>query len=313
MEAVEWNDPSTDAIHHSDPFMNKKVWVRVIIMVSCALSIVGSLLIIVSFFCFKDLRSLGRQILVHISAMDLGVAIANLVGAAVYFDRFYHFETDCTTKYTPIFAPNWRSENVSRNVEVMCPESGTIEGLCISQAFFSCYFTYASILWTNSLSCYLYFRIVHNGTNLAKYSLHFSYLFCYLLPLFLSVWLLIVGKLGYSPYESSGWCSIVLKDPADPTRRDIFVSIFGYNLWIVLTFVLVPLLSLSVHFHVRHEVSTQLCPHTYLLLLEGIASGFKACHYASALRDSSHCASVVDEVFIPLFCEQQTSFQVVYH
>ena len=74
------------------------------------------------------------------------------------------------------------------------------------------------------------------------------------MPLFVSVWLAMADKLGYSPYESSGWCSIIMKDPADPSKRDIFVSIFGYNLWIVLSFVLVPLLSLSVHFYVRYEV-----------------------------------------------------------
>lgn len=237
-----------------DPFRNKKIWVRAISMTSCSLSIVGSLLIMTSFVCFKELRSRGRQILVSLSAMDLGVAIANLVGSAVYFDGYYYLIGDrrnCTTKYTPIFS---RSHHPN-NAIVLCPKSEAIEGLCISQAFFSVYFTHASILWTVSLSCYLYFRIVHYGTNLAQHSLRFSYVFCYLMPLFVSVWLVMADKLGYSPYESSGWCSIVMKDPADPSKRDIFVSIFGYNLWIVLTFILVPLLSLCVHFYVRQEVS----------------------------------------------------------
>ena len=253
-----YEDTMALADKDSDPFMDKKVWVRAISMTSCALSIIGSLFIIASFVCFKELRSLGRQILVNISAMDLGVAIANLVGAAVYFDGYYYFIGDrrsCTTKYTPIFSKPHYSER-NDNISVMCPKSSAIEGLCISQAFFSVYFTYSSILWTISLSCYLYFRIVHYGTNFARYSLYFSYVFCYLLPLFLSVWLVMVDKLGYSPYESSGWCSIIMKDPADPTKRDIFVSIFGYNLWIILTFILVPLLSLCVHFYVRHEVNS---------------------------------------------------------
>ena len=248
----------------ADPFRNKKMWVRAVSMTSCSLSIVGSLLIIASFVCFKELRSRGRQILVNLSAMDLGVAIANLVGAAVYFDGYYHLIGDlgkCTTKYTPIFSKRLYIDNVS----VMCPTSGTIEGLCISQSFFSVYFTHASILWTISLSCYLYFRIIHYGTKLALYSLIFSYVFCYLMPLFLSVWLVMTDKLGYSPYESSGWCSIIMKDPADPTKRDVFVSIFGYNLWIVLTFVLVPILSLCVHFYVRHEVSLIVGFKYYLL------------------------------------------------
>ena len=239
--------------------MTKRVWVRSISIISCSLSIVGSLFIIASFLCFKELRSLGRQILVNISAMDLGVALANLVGAAVYFDGYYMMQNNCTTKYTPVFSSTWKARDnlLGNGSHVICPKSGIIDGLCISQAFFSVYFTYASILWTNSLSIYLYLRIVHNSTtHLARSSLRFSYVFCYLMPLFLSVWLVLSGKLGYSPYESSGWCSIVLRDPADGNKRNIFVSIFGYNLWIILTFVLVPILSLTVHLYVRNEVSS---------------------------------------------------------
>ena len=246
-------------------YMHKELWVRGVSMASCALSIVGSLLIIASFLCFKELRSLGRQILVNISAMDLGVAIANLVGAAVYFDAHYHLESqqNCTTKYVPVLsAPNVDDiPDIAIKGGVMCPESAAIDGLCISQAFFSCYFTYASILWTNTLSCYLYFRIVHSGTNLASYLLHFSYVFCYVFPVILCVWLVMANKLGYSPYESSGWCSIIMKDPIDPSRKDVFVSIFGYNLWIMLSFVLIPLLSLSVYFYVRNEVSVNCTSH----------------------------------------------------
>ena len=39
--------------------------------------------------CFKKWRTRTRDILVHISVMDFGVALANLIEDVVYFDRFY--------------------------------------------------------------------------------------------------------------------------------------------------------------------------------------------------------------------------------
>ena len=235
----------------NDFYMDKRVTVRVPVMITCALSIIGSLLIVLSFMCFKDLRSRGRQILVNISIMDLGVASFNLIGASVYFGQYYTktIEKNCTTNHYVI-----RNTYMENEECIMCPKTAAISILCLSQAFFSTFFTLSSILWTNSLSFYLYFRIVHNGTNMARNSLWFSYVSCYCLPLLVSLWLLFTGRLGYSPYESMGWCSIIMKDPVYKTK-DIYVAVFGYNLWIALSFVLVPLLSLVTHCYVRQEVS----------------------------------------------------------
>ena len=74
----------------STPFLKKDISVRVTIMLTCVLSMLGALLIVLSFVCCKDLRSRGRQILVNISLMDFGVAAFNLFGASFYFDHFYH-------------------------------------------------------------------------------------------------------------------------------------------------------------------------------------------------------------------------------
>ena len=232
-------------------------------MVTCSLSIIGTLLIILSFICCKDLRSRGRQILVHISLMDLGVATFNLVGVAVYFDRFFCKipSEDCNTSISNIFIlPHHADGRQPFHDLIMCPTSPMMQNLCLSQAALSLYFTYGSILWTNSLSCYLYFRILHRSTKLAQYCLYFSYFFCYGMPLLLTMWLLFTGRLGYSPYESSGWCSIILMDPLTK-EKDIYVSLFGYNLWILLTFFFIPILSCTVHINVREEVSPFIMNH----------------------------------------------------
>ncbi len=232
------------------------VWERVIIMVVCSLSMIGTSLIILSFVCSKDLRSRGRHILVHISLMDLGVAVFNFSGACVNFDKYYSKTplNNCTVFESDIISPSRHGHYlVPQDNIVMCPKSLSVQYLCVFQAGLALYFTYGSILWTNALSFYLFFRIVHSNTNIAHRCLYASYVICYLMPLVITLWLGLTGRLGYSPYESSGWCSIILMHPLTK-ERDIYASVFGYNLWIVVTFVFVPVLSCAVHINVKQQV-----------------------------------------------------------
>ena len=221
------------------PFIDKQIDERVVICVTCGLSILGSLLIILSYVCFRSLRTRTREILVHISVMDLGCAATNLVGAAAYFDQYYRRD-------------HCFGQDISVHPRV-CPVNATINALCVTQAFFAGYFTYGSILWTLSLSLYLYFLIAHHDTSLAKYCRWLSYVVCYALPLCVCVWLLVTGHLGYSPYESEGWCALRGVNPLT-RERSYVVSVIGYDLWIYMVMVLIPVLSLSVHLHIKFLV-----------------------------------------------------------
>ena len=207
--------------------MNKGMSMRAVVGVSCCLSVFGSLLIIFSYILFKKRRTRAREILLHISLMDLGVALANLIGLSVYFDQFY-FEYH---------------ENVPHY----------IDNLCKTQAFFAAYCTLSSILWTIALAGFLYFLIMHHKTRRAIYFLWCSYVVCYALPLFVCLWLVTTGKLGYSPLDSSGWCILISKDIATG-RVDLFSTIFGYDLWIYLAIVTIPLFYLSIKCYLATQV-----------------------------------------------------------
>lgn len=207
--------------------------------ITCSASILGSLLIILSYLCFKNLRTRVREILVHLSVAYAGVGTANLIGLVVYFDQYYKIECD-------------DNGNV---YELIFPAS-YINNLCRTQAFFALYFTLCSILWTVSLAVYLYFILVHHGTHNAKQFLVFSYGFCYGLPLLISLWALLTRRLGYSPYNSAGWCTVILVDPRSPQERDIFMGVMGYDLWIYLALVLVSVLYFAMKSFLRDEVFT---------------------------------------------------------
>ena len=176
----------------NEDLFHKQIGVRIAVWITCSLSMLGALLIIFSYVFFKSMRSKAREILVHISIMDFLVAASNLTGAAVNFDKFY---------------------NCTKGTDSCSSYPASVDYWCKTQAFFAIYCTLGSVLWTISLSVYLYFFVVHHGTKTAKYSLYFSYLFCYLLPLLLTLWLLLTGKLGYSPYQSAGWCGPILTIP----------------------------------------------------------------------------------------------------
>ena len=219
-----------DSDNTSDAFLLKHTGERAVVGVTCCLSIIGSLLIILSFACFKRMRSKSREILLHISIMDLGVALANLIGDAVFFDQYL-------------------SRSRSNNTELV----RTMEALCRTQAYFGAYSTYGSVLWTVSLAVYLYLLILHHGTNIAVYFVRFAYVFCYGLPILVSLWLVLTHRLGYAPYNSSGWCSLILKDPSTGDV-DLYVTVLGYDLWIYLAMVLIPLLYCSVRVYIMDQV-----------------------------------------------------------
>ena len=214
----------------AEVFMVKDPTMRAVVGVSCCLSILGSLLIILSYILFKKRRTRAREILLHISLMDLGVALANLIGLSVYFDRFYY--TSHQTHH---------------------PVASYIDGLCKTQAFFAAYCTCASILWTIALAAFLYFVIIHHRTKRAAYFVWSCYVFCYGFPFFLTLWLVLTKRLGHSPLDSSGWCTLITDD-LQTGKVDIFITVMAYDLWIYLAIVTIPLFYLAIRCHLASQV-----------------------------------------------------------
>ena len=218
---------SSPAFIITDPFVHKNDGVRAVVGITCLLSMTGSLLIIASYVFYKELRTRVRLILVHLSVMDFGVGLANFIGATVYFDEYY----------------------ISGGGVV----SDAVSVSCKAQAFVALFCTNSSVLWTIMLAVYLYFLIVHAESALARYSFYFFGTLCYLLPLVVGVWLLCTNRLGSSPRDSSGWCTVIVTTEGD---IDLLVSVVGYDMWILLTMVIVPFLYIAIRLHVRNQVCT---------------------------------------------------------
>ena len=138
------------------PFIYKDVPVRAVVVITCILSILGAFLIILCYCLFKKLCTIGGTILVHLSIMDIGVALPNLVGVVVYFDQFYIMSTSLTSQMSP-------QPLIS----------------CVTHRLFVEYIS--PLEWTASLAVYLYFRIVHSvGTAQLKVIFWLCCVFSYL-------------------------------------------------------------------------------------------------------------------------------------
>eukprot|EP00731_Ephydatia_muelleri_P012269 Em0006g1163a len=189
--------------------------VRIVVGITNVLTIVGSVFILVSYLCFPSLRTGARLILLHLSLMDLVVGLAHFVGGyTMYWDQ-----------------------HVSNTT------------FCKAQAFVGYYSIISSVLWTVCLSAYMYClssRVTAARTNSGyiRYHIWPSCAVCYGIPLILAFWALRTGRLGYSPYDAAGWCSIVTRTTS---RDDFFASAFGFDVWIYLAMILITILYVSSH------------------------------------------------------------------
>ena len=156
----------------TSPFLHKHYTVRVVVSITCLLSMLGALSIVFSYICIKSIRSQGRLILFHLALMDFGVGLSNLVGAVVNFDEFYYNTTD----------------NTQPNYHVIIA--------CKIQAIFAHYCTGSSVLWTACLAGYMYILVFHNHNRNLKWFFPLSFIACYGLPLGLSLWLMFYQQIG---------------------------------------------------------------------------------------------------------------------
>lgn len=201
---------------------------RVIVSVTCVLAMIGSLLIILSYILIPTIRTKAREILVNLSVMDFMVATANLVGIAT------NYSSDI---------PKHMIHDPNITVEL---------NLCVAQASFAMYGTISSILWTICIAVYVFMRIMFEGSKVAQRLMYAFYIICYGLPLLMTAWFAGTSKLGFNHYGGSGWCSLKLYDINGALP---FNPIFGNDIWIYLTMVLVPLMLVTLHFHIRYNVS----------------------------------------------------------
>ena len=185
------------------PFFHKEIALRTVVGVTCSLSLIGALIIILSYCLDKEIRTKSRQILVHLSVADFGVALANLIGVIVYFDQYIR---GCTTDWDNLKPSKSANETLlssdaySSSSPVSC---GALYRLCKAQAFVAGYSTLASVMWTQILAVYVYCLVVlpQNWKCFKVSFMYFSCVFCWGMPFVISLWLVLTRKFYFENYN----------------------------------------------------------------------------------------------------------------
>ena len=217
----------------SEGLQHQYVSLQIICGIVCVLSILGSLAIIVTYALVKEVRSKTRELLVHISLMDITYTMANFIGMMIPYRKHLQ-DGDNSTSHN----------NKDYN---------TYQSICEAQAFFAIYGTIGSVLWTLALAVYLYYRIVSRDPTVTKRLLMVLYVICYMMPLYVSLWLLLDHHMGYPHDVSSGagWCSLKNKKGSDRS----LVQFMTYDIWIWLGIIVLVPLYLVIHVHIKQQVS----------------------------------------------------------
>lgn len=142
---------------------------QVIVLCSCALSFVGSSLIILTYICWSDLRTTPRKLLVFLSMSDWLSAVSYAFGV-------------------------WR---VFHTNSVDCVVQGAISTFANTSSFF----------WTVAIAVYLYVFIVRSSQRVADSLVLFFHLVSWGVPLAITIAAVCLNKIGYDASEVSvGWC-----------------------------------------------------------------------------------------------------------
>ena len=246
-----------------EPFLDKRVVLRVCVAITCVLSMAGAAMILLSYACFKQIRTKARQVLVHLAVADFGTAAANFAGVATYFDDLV-LRHNCTLLRDVGYAtsaPPMAMASLNAGGSYNDAESGSsptcklIGGFCTAQAALSGFFTVASVLLTVTLALHIYLLVLgpHCSSARAKSCLvNAWYVFSWGTAGLVVSWLLATDRLGISIHGGSGWCSLKTERGG---REDAFAVAFGNDLWIYTAFVMLAVLYAATHCYIKLNVS----------------------------------------------------------
>lgn len=190
-------------------------------ILACFLSIIGSLLVILSYVLWRDVRrSIARAIVLCLAICDLMSASGYLMAPIL----FYAFSNG-TDERTPI------------------PDDP-----CKAQSFLTTTFVLASFFWTSYLALYFLITLVFQKTQWSKKMMIFFLTTAWTIPLVICIAATSAEWLGPSQYSTVGpWCWISDSNLYNKTSDELpqyiglyfFMEAIAGKFWEILTYVTV--------------------------------------------------------------------------
>eukprot|EP00794_Sanderia_malayensis_P000440 gene440-1081_t len=164
-----------------------------LVTATCVLSMLGSLIIIVTFLAWKDIRTVTRHVLFCLSISDFLVVLGNISGT--------------------YFAPSVENRDIK----------------CVVQSFVTTSASIISCFWTTTLAIYLYMVVVKGKQRLARRLLIFFHILNWTVGPFINAIAVWRGMLGDTADEmTAGWCWIAHSgDPKDRNYEILWMLLDG--------------------------------------------------------------------------------------
>ncbi|XP_038578711.1 G-protein coupled receptor 157 [Micropterus salmoides] len=193
---------------------------QVVVLFSCALSFLGSSLIILTFFIWPDLRTTPRKLLVCLSVSDWLSAVSYAYGV-------------------------WR---VFHTDSLDCVVQGAISTFANTSSFF----------WTVSVAVYLYVLIVRSSQRAAESLVLFFHLVSWGVPLAITVAAVSLNKIGYDASEVSvGWCWVRIHAPDHVLWMLLTGKIWEFLAYLTLPILYI---LIKRHIHIAHAALSEYRP-----------------------------------------------------
>uniref|UniRef100_UPI0037E85986 G-protein coupled receptor 157 n=1 Tax=Semicossyphus pulcher TaxID=241346 RepID=UPI0037E85986 len=193
---------------------------QVVVLFSCALSFLGSSLIILTFILWSDLRTTPRKLLVFLSVSDWLSAVSYAYGV------WSVFHTDSLD--------------------------------CIVQGAISTFANTSSFFWTVAIAIYLYVFIVRSSQRVADSLVLFFHLVSWGVPLAITVAAVSLSKIGYDASEVSvGWCWVRIGAPDRVLWMLLTGKIWEFLAYLTLP---VLYILIKRHIHIAHAALSEYRP-----------------------------------------------------
>ena len=167
-------------------------------IVSCSLSVLGSLLIFLAYFILKDIRNTAQKIITLLAVADLFTASGYLLAG---WNFLTHFEETDSYKCRNVFQP-----------------------VCAIQSYITTWSSLCSFSWTCALALHFYLILSPSKKHLPPKILVYENIVAWVVPIIIVLPLLCADKLGFTQYASSNWCFIKDADIYSTTNRHTTTS-----------------------------------------------------------------------------------------
>lgn len=208
-------------------------------LTSCLLSVFGSILTVLPYILWKDIRTGVRKIITFLAIADFFTAFGYIIGN---INELY-FKSNSKSDY-----------------QDACK---TFDTVCEIQSYISSWSSMSSFFWTSILALYLYWTIVKGNMKKVNKFFPIYHILAWGSPVLVVFPLLVFGRLGYSLFASGSWCFI--KGDLDTGFTDgdyyrmsaqtIFLILLGGKALEIFTYIWVIIFYGTIFINIRKKVN----------------------------------------------------------